>query len=987
MPRHFALPFLLLHLLGGSADEVAEYTTETLHVPQGNNGKTSALDVMVPTKPGERAVQGAGEVYAEVEASWKVMVESNQAGLVDPKQAHLASQPLHEQEAWHHHNAAQNGVVDSARFLATFTMVPSIQRGGSRLFLAAAHNNHALIEHLISEGDDPNVQKLSDHSTPLHAAVTMCHPESVKVLLKNGANSELTGKSGATALMMASTVGCDAAVMEILEHEKGQNDEQGFYDIVNYRHAFAGTTALHFAAEMGRGETIKTLCSYGADIYRQNTKSGGVPLHTAADTNQSDAIDALLGHCIDLLAERRIDDDAEGDEETRPERLNSARKHLLGSYLTKLMMGDTTVIYLAAQRGFAEVIRQLVGYGASIDFAMPRGGFKGDIQKVGASDEGFYGEKNNEVGNGATALHASVENGHMGATVALLKLGARQRPVMENASPLLIAVQYKHPDIAKVLLDMMTDQDEIAQYTKGAGSPLVVPSDGSTALFAAIGEGAKFVPFIQHLFATKPSLARSMLHHKKRHQDGFVTPLSYTLAKGDFHASLFLLKQDTRGLLIDPNSKIEKEKEDLYVYAAMEGGNEECVELILNALKNVKAGFDVNAFDAKKEVNPVLGCLSRRYCKEGVLRMIVTKFGADLKVKVGSTKANIFHLATRSAATMDFFLNLPDETKAPLLPLLKESAGKRLHWATPLYLAAQDGRADVIQRILSTEPGKATLNTALLKLKVSPLHIAVENGHISVIKTLLSSGANFKQKTKSGETVLHAMHGLASMKAFMEAFKEHHEMDDLKALFGEADLRGVTPLMKMLLEAKERGRRGGYAGLVEIFAKSSDLKERDGNGFGVVHAAAVGGVGLQTLQMLTSLGAALGHKEDVSPTPLMIACARHRPDHVQHLLQAGDSPINYNTTAFHFASRHDPPRGTHCEVCALLINAGLDPATPDAEGKKVDYKIRTMLKTGYQNERKEEKKEEGEEEEEQRNRRKAEFMKRKRQKGGEEEEL
>ena len=51
---------------------------------------------------------------------------------------------------------------------------------------------------------------------------------------------------------------------------------------------------------------------------------------------------------------------------------------------------------------------------------------------------GLYPVKNTEVGNGATALHAAVENGHAECVTALLERGAAQLPSMEGATPLVI---------------------------------------------------------------------------------------------------------------------------------------------------------------------------------------------------------------------------------------------------------------------------------------------------------------------------------------------------------------------------------------------------------------------------------------------------------------------------------------------------------------------------------------------------------------------
>ena len=76
-----------------------------------------------------------------------------------------------------------------------------------------------------------------------------------------------------------------------------------------------------------------------------------------------------------------------------------------------------------------------------------------------------------EIGNGATALHAAVENGHLLATRTLQ---VKQQFSMRGASPLLIALQYKHPRIAMALLSK-------------TGSPVNVATkhDGMFPLFVA----------------------------------------------------------------------------------------------------------------------------------------------------------------------------------------------------------------------------------------------------------------------------------------------------------------------------------------------------------------------------------------------------------------------------------------------------------------------------------------------------------------------
>ena len=85
-----------------------------------------------------------------------------------------------------------------------------------------------------------------------------------------------------------------------------------------------------------------------------------------------------------------------------------------------------------------------------------------------------------EAGNGATALHASVENGHMPVVRALLDGGARQGTSMEGSTPLMIAAMYNRPHAAVMLLEK---SDGVALLNAR------LPRDGSTALYQAAGNG------------------------------------------------------------------------------------------------------------------------------------------------------------------------------------------------------------------------------------------------------------------------------------------------------------------------------------------------------------------------------------------------------------------------------------------------------------------------------------------------------------------
>ena len=76
-----------------------------------------------------------------------------------------------------------------------------------------------------------------------------------------------------------------------------------------------------------------------------------------------------------------------------------------------------------------------------------------------------------ETGNGATALHAAVENGHIDVVNLLLDNGVKQTGSMEGATPLILAAMYNQVKIAGVLIK------------RGAGLNDQVPDTGNTALY------------------------------------------------------------------------------------------------------------------------------------------------------------------------------------------------------------------------------------------------------------------------------------------------------------------------------------------------------------------------------------------------------------------------------------------------------------------------------------------------------------------------
>jgi ankyrin repeat protein len=148
----------------------------------------------------------------------------------------------------------------------------------------------------------------------LHLAASVGSVGATELLLDAGAHIDALNKAGTTPLMAAAAMGHTETALALAA--RGAD--------LNLAHAFAHSTALHFAAEMGRGPLITALCGLGADANAPKTTKG-TPLHSAADADQPLAVRALVSPPCNASTSR-------------------------------LLNGDTTPLYLAAQRELMRAI-------------------------------------------------------------------------------------------------------------------------------------------------------------------------------------------------------------------------------------------------------------------------------------------------------------------------------------------------------------------------------------------------------------------------------------------------------------------------------------------------------------------------------------------------------------------------------------------------------------------------------------------------------
>ncbi len=217
--------------------------------------------------------------------------------------------------------------------------------------------NVAFIEYLIDHGVDVN-KKNADGAAPLHAAIQVNDPISatylVKTLLENGADVNMEGYKGTTALMSASYLGREDIVRYLIEYDAAINKER----------KNDGTTALWIAAQNGHENLVKVLVKHGANINKLDddvsplliaTQGGYVDIvmmltKLGADVNKSDSYGTTplweasrIGNTT--IVQHFIDHGAEIDAERND---------------------GITPLWIAAQNGHEDVVRILAEHSADI---------------------------------------------------------------------------------------------------------------------------------------------------------------------------------------------------------------------------------------------------------------------------------------------------------------------------------------------------------------------------------------------------------------------------------------------------------------------------------------------------------------------------------------------------------------------------------------------------------------------------------------------
>jgi len=366
-------------------------------------------------------------------------------------------------------------------------------------------------------------------------------------------------------------------------------------------------------------------------------------------------------------------------------------------------------------------------------------------------------------------------------------LGALQSGSMQGATPLILAIQYKHPQIA---LELMHIQP------KSCLLDAKVPVDGTSALFAAIGEG--YVSVAWRILDLGADIEIANNHG--------ATALSYAVIRGRWELVKGLIE---RGANLD--TKLLDGSTLLHVSA--QGGHASMAKRLLEV-----DGLDPNAM-GPDGMTPLH--MAARGGYKAVMEVLLARpspVGGHTESIVTSTGATALLLGAQRG-------NLP------VMKLLLEKGadpntrgGMKLYGATPLYMATQGGHEASVRLLLSYG---SSVDESMWEVGVSPLFLACERGHASIVDVLLKAGADPLKSNANGLMPIH----IAAMTPRRETIRIIKSLMENGAIIEQkGGERGETPLIGAVKSMGGDGtKEGAVFPIIEfLLLQKVDLNVRDG---------------------------------------------------------------------------------------------------------------------------------------------------------------
>lgn len=306
------------------------------------------------------------------------------------------------------------------------------------IHIASAFNNNDMLRKLLENGADANQKTTNENYwTPLTLAIGIQTDENIenrdkeitstqsrlietiKLLLRHGADINLCRENGASPLTIACHKGHERIVDTLVRN--GADIQSSMED---------GSNPLFIACQEGHANTVNVLLHNNADANRC-LKDGTSPLFTACQEGRDTIVKMLLA--------------------------NKADTNLCKT-------NGESPLYVACQKGYESIVYDLLASEADVDKCMKNGATPLFI----ACQKGHNiivqelikkrADINKRAADGASPLLVACQYGHEKLINDLLQNGAKPDWCMVNGtSPLITACKYGQKHIVQLLLDKEAD--------------------------------------------------------------------------------------------------------------------------------------------------------------------------------------------------------------------------------------------------------------------------------------------------------------------------------------------------------------------------------------------------------------------------------------------------------------------------------------------------------------------------------------------------
>ena len=417
-------------------------------------------------------------------------------------------------------------------------------------FAAAVRDGGAeTVAQLIDSGVSPS-STAGLHAPPLWVASECGHDAVVSILALRNADVECVGPCSRTALMVAAAGGHCNVLQSLLAAKANPSTETRggltpLLELCSLRwdsneptSGVETMTATTLAASSGQLTALRTMVAAGS-LVNYETTSGCTPLIAAARVGQVEAIEELvkLGGNPNLETQAGLTPLAAAVLSGSQDAIASliANKANPNSSCRK---GRGTALSVAAARGDARMVEQLVTLGASVDAvtvdgetALTTAAASGQLECIRALCDGG-GSLDLETPKGLTALLAALLNGQAAAIEVLLMCGCSPDGLTASGNaPLLAASSMGNVVACKTLVDGRANVDLLS------GPRCVTP------LIAAITNGRHLVVQALLELGAMPNKCAGQL-----------SPITIACRQGQLACLEVLAKRHPTGLTTETNN-------------------------------------------------------------------------------------------------------------------------------------------------------------------------------------------------------------------------------------------------------------------------------------------------------------------------------------------------------------------------------------------------------------------------------------------------